>query len=267
MMLRILKPLLFSIVFATVCAAQTNSIDKILERGTLKIGVANFAPWTFTNINDHLEGFDIDVGAMIAHDMGVTPEFIMLELDEFPDALESGKIDIVAAGLAITPARALIYDFSNPYFTTSVAVVASREIAEGVESVDGLNQDPVKIAIVEDTYSAEIAAVYIEPENLSIFPDSEAANKALIGGEVQALFTNLPDARVLTTRHPESLIAPFTDAIISSVAGIAVKRGNQSLLNYLNAWIAARDADNWLDKTCNYWFTSGDWINHIQSKN
>lgn len=268
MIVRALKPIAITVLLASLflSLSHANTIDKIREAGTLTIGVANFAPWTFVNNEGELEGFDIDVGAMIAKDLGVTPKFVLLDLESFPEALENGKIDMVAAGLAITPSRALLYDFTIPYFTTSVAIVANRAQVEGVESVEGLNQDPIKIAVVKGTYSAEIAALYIETDYLVTFDTNDLAEQALLDGTVQALFTNLPDATLLTSRRPETLITPFTDSIISSVAGIAVKRGNQDLLNYLNAWIVSRKADTWLNKSTNYWFQTGAWYKDFKPK-
>jgi polar amino acid transport system substrate-binding protein len=43
------------------------------------------------------------------------------------------------------------------------------------------------------------------------------------------------------------------------VAGFGVKRGEQALLNFLNAWITARTADGWLPATRKVWFDSLGW--------
>lgn len=249
-------------IFFIATLASANSVDEIRERGVVKIGVANFAPWTFPNLKGDYEGFDIDVGYQIAADLGVEVEFVLLELDKVPVALESGEIDIMAAGLAITPSRALEVDFSNPYFSTGITLVVQNDIESQIESLGSLDGAGVKIAVVEGTFSSSVARAYIEPSNLKTYKTPAEANQALLKREVHGLFTNLPEAGVLIARHPDTLMAPFSRSVINSVAGLAVKRGNQDLLNFLNAWIASRKADTWLEKSYSYWFESFDWLSH-----
>ena len=47
--------------------------------------------------------------------------------------------------------------------------------------------------------------------------------------------------------------------MLVSVSGMGVKKGEQGLLNFLNAWITARAADKWLSAIHKYWFKSLKW--------
>ena len=38
-----------------------------------------------------------------------------------------------------------------------------------------------------------------------------------------------------------------------------MKRGEQAMLNFLNAWITAHQTDRWLIATRNYWFETMAW--------
>ena len=40
---------------------------------------------------------------------------------------------------------------------------------------------------------------------------------------------------------------------------LAVARGEQELLNFLNTWVTARQTDKWLPTTRDYWFESMTW--------
>jgi polar amino acid transport system substrate-binding protein len=44
---------------------------------------------------------------------------------------------------------------------------------------------------------------------------------------------------------------------------MGVKRGEQELLNFLNAWITARAADKWLSATHKYWFETLKWRERV----
>ena len=47
---------------------------------------------------------------------------------------------------------------------------------------------------------------------------------------------------------------------------MAVRKGEQEMLNFLNAWIEARTADKWIDTTRNYWFETMDWVADLSKK-
>ena len=134
-------------------AASADTIDDIRERGTLRIGVAEFAPWTLKNRDGKLEGFEIDVGRRVAYDMRVQPDFRLYAWDEIIDGLERGEIDIIAAGMAISPERALRVEFSNPYTWSGTTLVTNTEVAPDAESIDDLNQEGKVVVTVAQTMS------------------------------------------------------------------------------------------------------------------
>ncbi|MEE8234530.1 MAG: transporter substrate-binding domain-containing protein, partial [Gammaproteobacteria bacterium] len=80
-------------------------LDDIIERGTLRIGVSLFVPWTMEDESGHLSGYEIDVTKKLAQDMSVKPKFIVYKWEDIIPALRKGEIDIIAGGMAITPAR------------------------------------------------------------------------------------------------------------------------------------------------------------------
>jgi polar amino acid transport system substrate-binding protein len=69
---------------------------------------------------------------------------------------------------------------------------------------------------------------------------------------------------ILAARFPEQLAVPLARPLVGSVSAFALKRGNQALLNYLNAWVAARLADRSLTLASEHWFSNYDWISHLK---
>lgn len=43
------------------------------------------------------------------------------------------------------------------------------------------------------------------------------------------------------------------------MAGMAVNKGEQEWLNFINSWIIAKKAEGWLKASHKYWFTNMDW--------
>ena len=93
--------------------ASADVLDEILARGTIRVGVAEFAPWTIKTASGELIGFEIEFSTRLASDMGIKPEFKVYEWDDLIPALQKGEIDIIAAGMAITAARALQVEFTR----------------------------------------------------------------------------------------------------------------------------------------------------------
>ena len=51
--------------------------------------------------------------------------------------------------------------------------------------------------------------------------------------------------------------------LLTTKEAFAVKKNNQEMLNFLNAWIVAHEADNWIDSSHQYWFNSLKWQSQV----
>src|SRR5918993_2817114 len=87
--------------------AAARDLQDVLNAGTLRVGVTLFAPWAARATDGELVGFEVDVARQLAADMEVEAQFLTYDVDRLIPALESGEIDIIAAGMTITPERAL----------------------------------------------------------------------------------------------------------------------------------------------------------------
>jgi len=107
--------------------AAADVLDDILDKGTIRVGVAEFVPWTFRAESGDLVGFEVDVAKKIASDMGVAAEFKVYEWDAIIPALQNDEIDVIAGGMAITPERALKVNFSRPLAKSGVGLATTRQ--------------------------------------------------------------------------------------------------------------------------------------------
>ncbi|MEO1467636.1 MAG: transporter substrate-binding domain-containing protein [Pseudomonadota bacterium] len=238
-------------------------LDEIVERGTIRIGVSPFVPWTFENTEGALAGFEIDVGRRIATDIGVEAEFVEIPFDEIIDRLNAGEIDMIAAGMAITPARALRLNFTNPYFESGVTIATNTAATAEIDSLSALTTAGLPVAAVTDTLAAGLAPRLMGESPVTLFPTSEAARASVLSGESAVYVASVPEAQFFVLRHPEAVDLPLPEPMIRSVAGFGVRKGAHDWLAFLNAWIAAREADLWLTSAHAYWFESLDWADSV----
>ena len=137
--------ILFSIggSFQSTWANETVSypdFNKIIEKGILRVGVSLFTPWTLKNKNEELVGFEIDVAKKLSMDMGVTAKLISYDWEKLIPALNDNEIDIIIAGMAITPKRALKVNFSLPYATSGISLATNIKLTKNIKNVEELNR-------------------------------------------------------------------------------------------------------------------------------
>lgn len=249
-----------------VSPAGADALDDVLERGTLRVGVSEFAPWTLRTESGDLIGFEIDLANKLASDMGVTADFKVYQWDAIITALQAGEIDMIAGGMAITPARALQVNFSRPVATSGVGIAANTKLTENIRTLADLNQDDITIATVADTLAASVTERLFPDAEVKTYQTPDPAEDDVINGRAHALVTSMPEARFLVLRNPDTLDLPISDPLLASAEGLAVRKGEQQLLNFLDAWVTARTTDKWLATTHDYWFGTLDWLSQVNGE-
>ena len=56
---------------------------------------------------------------------------------------------------------------------------------------------------------------------------------------------------------------PLKKPLLTTKEAFAVRKNNQEILNFLNAWIIAHEADGWIDSSHKYWFNSLKWQRQV----
>jgi polar amino acid transport system substrate-binding protein len=240
-------------------AASHSSFNKIRESGILRIGVSPFTPWVFKGKSGKLVGFEIDVAKKLAKDMGVTPKFISYDWEKLIPSLNEGKIDVIIAGMAITPQRALKVNFSLPYATSGISLATNIERTKHIRSVEELNQPGIKIGVISATVSEGLAKRIFNKAMIRPFKKSKDAESAIVTGKIHAYLEAKPIPRFIALDHPGKVDVPLSEPLLATKAGFAINKGDPDFLNFLNSWVIARETDTWLPSTHDYWFKSLKW--------
>jgi polar amino acid transport system substrate-binding protein len=246
-----------------VATADARDLQQVLNSGTLRVGVTLYAPWAARAANGELIGFEVDVAKQLAADMRVKAELRAYDGERLIPALESGEIDLIAAGLTITPARALHVNFSQPYAEGGIGLATHVARTANVKTLEDLDDASRTIAAVEGSVAAQLAVRVLPRAKLRPFPSADAATKALVAGEVDGYLEDEPVPTFLALDNPGVIDVPLAQPLLASRAGFAVNKGDPDFLAFLNAWIVARQADTWLPATTDYWFKSIRWRDRL----
>ena len=85
------------------------------------------------------------------------------------------------------------------------------------------------------------------------------AEQAVLDGEAHGWLASMPQPEFLALQHPDKVDIPLAKPILPYKAGFGIRKGEQEWLNFLNAWVTARQADMWLSSTHRHWFKSLNW--------
>jgi len=248
-------------------SAQANSknLDKINERGTLRVGMSTFVPWAMRNKQGELIGFEIDVAKRLAKDSGWKVEFVPTAWDGIIPALLAKKFDVIIGGMSITEERAKSVLFSEPYSHSGVQVAASKKLAEGFSEFSDFNSRRVKIAARRGAFTVQVARETFPKAKILQFDDDAQAFQEVLNGNAHAVIASSPKPEHETIKNADTLFLPFTERLSKGNEAFAVRLGEDDKKAYFDEWIQARTDDGWLKERYEYWFSTLDWQNQIAS--
>lgn len=243
---------------------QESTLEQILKRGTMRIGFSTFVPWAMKDKKGDFIGYEIDVAARLAKDMGVKAEFVPTKWSGIIPALLTGKFDVIIGGMGIRPDRNIKVNFTIPYEHSGMSLVAGKKKAAGFSSLADFNKPSVSIAARLGTTAASAAKKYLPQAKLRLFDDESQAIQELLNGRVHAVVSSAPMPAFQAVKHPDKLFLPLDGTFTKEPIGFAIRKGDVDTLNYFNNWIMVVEAEGWFKERMHYWFETRDWESQIQ---
>lgn len=96
--------------------------DKVITMGTN----ASFEPFEYHDDNNDIVGFDIYLSQQIAADFGAKLKVEDMNFDSLTGAVQTGKIDFVAAGMTANDERRKSVDFSDSYYNATQVIIVKK---------------------------------------------------------------------------------------------------------------------------------------------
>jgi polar amino acid transport system substrate-binding protein len=243
---------------------QESTIEKVLQKGVLRVGMDTFVPWAMRDKTGQLIGFEIDVATRLAADMGVKVEFVPTKWSGIIPALLTGKFDVIIGGMGIIPSRNLKVNFTQPYDYSGMSLVANKKLAANFASLDDFNRPDVVLAVKLGSTSVMAAKKYLPKATLRQFDGEAQIFQEVINGKAHAAVASAPTPAFQAIEHPNALFLPIKDTFTKEPIGFAVRKGDADTLNYFNNWIQYVTAEGWLAERKAYWFNTQDWKEKLQ---
>ncbi len=229
-----------------------NSADKSdWNKGSvLRVGTdATYPPFEIIDTESGQPvGFDIDIMKAICKTNGWKPEFVVTPFDGIISGLKSDKYDCVISAMSITPERAAIVSFSDPYYLAGqvVAVPVDDSVIHSIDDLNGLN-----VGVQLGTTGERMAK---SRSGLSVFSYDNigAAFIDMENGHIDAVLNDFPTTYDYIKMRGKAKIVG--DVLSEEHYGIAVRNENTTLLERINAAIEQMKSDGQYEKIRTKWF-------------
>ncbi len=187
----------------------------------------------------YADGYDVQIAKMMADALGRKLEVVKTDWAGLPQALESGKIDLIIAGMSPTADRKLTIDFTDAYYTSELVIVVNRNsVYTHVTELSGFSGAVVTGQINTVHYDVIDQIPGVVKENaMETFP---AMIVALTSGKIDGYVSELPGAVSAVAANSDLSFVQFAVgqgfvAAEDDVAvAIGVKKGNEDLVSQLN---------------------------------
>lgn len=195
---------------------------------------ASFPPYEMVADDGSFEGIDIEVAGAIAEKLGLELQVDDMGFDAALQAAQTGKSDMVMAGVTVTEERQAVMDFSNSYANgVQVVIVKEDSPIQTVDDLANANMIGCQMGTTGYIYCSDT------PENggfgedhVTPYDDGAAAVQALMNGQIDAVVIDNMPAQEYVAANPglKILDGEFTNEDYA----IGVAKGNTALLDAIN---------------------------------
>lgn len=243
-------------------AGQNGSTDasasaaQLGDGKTLRVGMeAAYAPYNWQvseeseytipieNVSGaYADGYDVQVAKIIAEGLGMEPVAVKLEFGSLIDALNNGQIDIVCAGMSVTPEREDAAAFSDSYVDDDIIMICKNDSAfAGATTFAELAGASIlgQAATMYDDVIEQIPDV----NHMTPAETQPMVVENLMNGTCDIITYSMLSAPKLLEVYPELVVLDMEDSFEDSLMpdNAAVANENKAILDQINEIIDGID--------------------------
>ncbi|WP_018300819.1 transporter substrate-binding domain-containing protein [Fangia hongkongensis] len=243
---------LLSIAALTTMAFGASYADQI----NIKFATnATYPPFVSKNAQGKMIGYDIDVVHAICKDIKAKCSIEDTSFEALIPSLTLGKYDAIFGGLSITPKRQQVVDFTKPLYQNAATFIVAKD------SEFSLKQSEMDGKVIGyqqgNTFPNYIKATYGSKVKLKAYPSPALAFQDLIHHRIDAVMLDkIVATDMLRKQNNKDYITVgdiYNAKYFGIGSGIAVKKGNQTLLKELDQSIHTLHQNGTIKKLQKKW--------------
>ncbi|MFC3931457.1 transporter substrate-binding domain-containing protein [Streptococcus dentapri] len=231
---------------ATAADKLPAQVQKIKDTGVLKVGVKQDVPnfGYYDSKSGKYTGMEVEIAKKIADELGVKVEYTAVTSQTREALLDNGQTDLTIATYTINDERKANYSISNPYYYDQVGFLVNK--SDNINSPKDLDGKTIGVAQGSTTKTsleeyAKSNNLHFKYMQLGSFPELAIALRAF---RIDAFSVDKSILTGYVSKNNKILDQGFD----TMEYGIAAKKSNDQLTNYINGLLAQWRKDGSLQK-------------------
>ncbi|CAJ1581397.1 ectoine/hydroxyectoine ABC transporter substrate-binding protein EhuB [[Mycobacterium] wendilense] len=243
----------------------TNTLERVKEDRSINVGFANERPYAYRDHGDLVGQAPAVQGYIFDQIGGIALNPTMFEFGSLIQALNSERVDVVTAGMFITPDRCKQASFSNPVYVATTSLLVPAANPKGLTDYQSVIDTGARLAVMNG--AAEVGQATgsgVPDRQLQLVADQQAGLDAVKSGRADAFALTSISLRALAAGDGGLAVGqafvPVIDGKEQVNAGAAVFRQRDvALREAFNAQLAELiRSDKWLELVEPYGFTEAE---------
>ena len=164
-----------------------STLDRVTEEGVVTVGFANEQPYGFRQGGDLVGEAPAIHGEVFDRIGGIEVDGRQFEFGALIPALTAGEVDVVTAGMFITPERCEQAAFSNPEYVAKTALLVESGNPKNLSDYDSVANSDARLAVMSGAVEVDQAAAAGVPDGQTqIVADQQGGLDAVKSGRVDA---------------------------------------------------------------------------------
>ena len=233
--------------------AQGPTIDRIQERGVLLVGTTgDYRPLSYLETDGEYWGLCIEVAERIAAELGVSASFVPTSWPTLTaDVLQDPqRFDLAIGGITITEDREKIMLMSDGYLGNGKTILCRREDADRYRSLSDLDRPEVRVMVNPGGLNEKFANDYLMNATLLVHPRNEEIPTLVAEGQADVMITEITEAPWYVRSDPRLAAPLLNEPFTWGEIGVLMRKGQEDLLDYVNAVIRDMKEDGSLRSLC-----------------
>ena len=258
-----------AMAFTTEDLAKESTIEKILKRGELLVGLeAGYQPFEMQDEKGNIVGFDVDM----AYEMGKAifgkggekkVKLINTAWEGIIPSLMTYKFDIIMSGMTVLQSRNLKVNFCEPYYYIGQCLLINKKDKDKYKSYKDLNKKGIVVTSKLGVTGAFTAERLMPKATLRLFKSEAEGALQVANGLADAFIYDEPQVRVNAAKYKKDTIGIFEPLTYEPLAW-AIRKGDPDFLNWLNNFLAQVRGDGRWGQLKQKWFV--DYIEEMTKK-
>lgn len=205
------------------------------EKDSITVGMElAYPPFEMTDERGAPKGISVDLANELGKSLNKKVIIQNIAFDGLIPALKSGKIDIIISSMTITDERKQSIDFSDPYLSTGLCLLAGKK--SSVNSIEDLDKPGITVAVKKGTTGHIYTSKNIRHARLLALDKESAAVLEVVQGKADAFIYDQMSTYQNWKKNPDTtraLLNPFQQ----EKWGIALRKGDVQLKEQINQFL------------------------------